>query len=854
MSHIYTTKGQRYLRKYTAAAASPVYAAAIDAQTIADTLCDVPWEKVAISSAGFTSHNDESLDENVSGRDGFDAALFCADHSGGKHTAHANAACYRLTLPDSAIGVTLESLSVKAASDPYNVAGLRIAILTNSTGTIPTDCATCRTGDAHVAGAVPRTTRTVGTTNYWDAAADTVVIEPTGGLTLQKYLLVFVVLENYATSRGNWLEGSGYIQNSIQLTTSTEISGWDGTGEIHDCSDLADDSAEFYVARDGVYQSNVGNVSGVFGVEVLKNGDSLDELAYTSEAVPGLSCVASEVADRVTNLKGLYTANVNFENCIYPLYNTNTNGSLTPGWTQHIIAFADAQFWGVKTYSSSEVVRVISFDGSATAYPIDVYTMKQEDMSAGIALAWIEGKLNSALRRVHVVTKNGVENTADVYENSGGFWWYCPNHSQRAHRYTNVPIPCCLCNGSPVYLGESSITGDGLPSAIPFVGTVTAVRCKSIPVVDAPNWNSVLVVSGNLQSVGGVAVRNCAVVTIEGGSMSVVRPSFDSAITPDTYDNFCVAPVQPILKDEVGNVDDDGMFSVGGSFSFLSGVSVAGFTLIDANGSFVEKTLNGPDGACSFVSNVLALYGGIYFYQASVLDILRVYPHGTITRALGVTDDESCIGMRALYAKLYGGLAKYVATAKIGDERFGVGFTVSSATKDVYSYDGSHVRQLSSVPVFRLSMASVAVPFSTPTDFVAKKIRLDWASWTGTVTGGRFNVWLARGKYVSELPGDVLTKPDIYIGNPKGVGEWEYLGSIDASDVETTSRLFELAKWLDVRLATIMLTAYVSMDRVNPSNAMVLPQGVATEFYADPNVGAVTGDAYLWKPDITLIG
>lgn len=848
MSHIYTTKGQRYLRKYTAAAASPVYAAAIDAQTIADTLCDVPWEKVAISSAGFTSHNDESLDENVSGRDGFDAALFCADHSGGKHTAHANAACYRLTLPDSAIGVTLESLSVKAASDPYNVAGLRIAILTNSTGTIPTDCATCRTGDAHVAGAVPRTTRTVGTTNYWDAAADTVVIEPTGGLTLQKYLLVFVVLENYATSRGNWLEGSGYIQNSIQLTTSTEISGWDGTGEIHDCSDLADDSTAFNVTRGGVCQSVVGAVSGVFGVEVLKNGDSLDELAYTSEAVPGLSCVASEVADRVTNLKGLYTANVNFENCIYPLYNVNTE----QGWTQHIIAFADAQFWGVNTYSSSKVVRVISFDGSATAYPIDVYTMKQEDMSAGIALAWIEGKLNSALRRVHVVTKNGVENTADVYENSGNFWWYCPNHSQYTHRYTNVPIPCCLCNGSPVYLGESSITGDGLPSAIPFVGTVTAVRCKSIPVVDTSNWNSVLVVSGNLQSVGGVAVRNCAVVTIEDGSMSVVRPSFDSAITPDTYDNFCVAPVQPILKDEVGNVDDDGMFSVSGSFSFLSGVSVAGFTLIDANGSFVEKTLNGPDGACSFVSNVLALYGGIYFYQASVLDILRVYPHGAITRALGVTDDESCIGLRALYAKLYTGAIKPVTVASIGYKRFGAGFTISTGEKSVYSYDGSSVLTVNDVPVYRMSMAALAIPFSTPVDFVARKVRLDWSSFDGSVTGGRFNVWLRNGKYVEELPKDVLTQPEIYIG-AKSVAGWDYVGSVDVSD-GSTYKVFDLVKWLDKRLATLMFTAFVSMDSVNPSDGTDFPQGVVTEFSADPNVGSVSGDSSLWNPDITLIG
>ena len=210
--------------------------------------------------------------------------------------------------------------------------------------------------------------------------------------------------------------------------------------------------------------------------------------------------------------------------------------------------------------------------------------------------------------------------------------------------------------------------------------------------------------------------------------------------------------------------------------------------------------------------------------------------------------------MRALYARLFMGLIKPIYTPSVGTERFGAGFSVSSATKTIASYDGTGVMQSTSVSVYRLSMASLAVPFSTPVDYVAKKIRLDWGSWSGTATGGRFNVWLLRGKYVDDLPGDVLTQPDIYLGAPKGVGEWEYLGSIDASDDEVTSKVFALTKWLDQRLATIMFTAYVSMDQVNPSSEMELPQGVTSEFYADPNIGEVTGGSSLWKPDITLIG
>ena len=251
MAYTYTGKGRRYLRKYTAASRSPVYAAAIDAQNIADTLCMVPWESVYQSSANFTCHNNEGLDGNVDNRDSFDAALFCADHSDGEHRAFANAACYRMTLPDDAVGVPLESVTVRAASDPYNAAGLRLAFLVSSTGEVPMDCATCRNGNAHVEGAVPRTSE-IGEDGrtYWYAASGDVTITPSSPVALDKYLLVFVLLENYAASRDNWLEGSGYILNSIKITTSAEIPDWDDQG--------GETGANAYdVVRDGVLPAPV---------------------------------------------------------------------------------------------------------------------------------------------------------------------------------------------------------------------------------------------------------------------------------------------------------------------------------------------------------------------------------------------------------------------------------------------------------------------------------------------------------------------------------------------------------------------------------------------------------------------
>lgn len=230
-SYTAKTKATRFLRKYTASADTPVYAAAVDAQTCVLSLCDVPWSKALAPGEAFPSHDADSLDENVENRDSFDAALFCAGHKGGKHRAYANACCYRFRVPDAGIGATLEGISFTVASDPYNAAGLRINVFTNSTGDIPMDCHELRGEDSEgaiidenctAAGAVPRTTQTdADGTEYWYAASGTVSLAP--DILLDKYLFVLVALENYNTSRGNWLEGSGFARNSFTLTTDTEI-------------------------------------------------------------------------------------------------------------------------------------------------------------------------------------------------------------------------------------------------------------------------------------------------------------------------------------------------------------------------------------------------------------------------------------------------------------------------------------------------------------------------------------------------------------------------------------------------------------------------------------------------------
>ncbi len=243
----YKLTGTRYLRKYTAKSLSPVYSAALDAQTVVDDFCTVPWQPVLPKSSQLAYHTDEvvdeesgrtGLDENVAIRDSLDAALFCAEHKGGMHRAFAQALCLRFTLPDDAVGASLSSLKLKISSDPYNSGGCRVSAFTNSTGEIPMSCSAVRTGAVYAQGVVPRTSQTQDGQTYWYAASGAVTLAPASAITLQKYLFVFCGLEDYSITRGNWLEGSATLRNLVEIVTSADVPGWTD-GETYDLADAA---------------------------------------------------------------------------------------------------------------------------------------------------------------------------------------------------------------------------------------------------------------------------------------------------------------------------------------------------------------------------------------------------------------------------------------------------------------------------------------------------------------------------------------------------------------------------------------------------------------------------------------
>lgn len=260
---VYTLKGRRYLKKYTASSLTPVYAAATDAQAMVYALCDIPWQEVSESHAQMAYHTEKMLDRNVEIRNRFDAVSFCANHVGGLHRAYANAACYVFELPDMETYPNLTSVKARVVSDPYNSGGVRLAVHVADTLDIPENCAIARTGVAHVEGVVPRETRIVNGAERWYAATDEVEIPV--GVAAKKYLFLVVALEDYSIARGDWLEGSAFIVPTIEIVTDGELSSWSEDGVISAVS-----AREFVVLCEYDEPARVGYDD----VSDVANGDS----------------------------------------------------------------------------------------------------------------------------------------------------------------------------------------------------------------------------------------------------------------------------------------------------------------------------------------------------------------------------------------------------------------------------------------------------------------------------------------------------------------------------------------------------------------------------------------------------
>lgn len=874
----YKIIGRRYLRKYTADVRTPVYAAATDAARIVRELCNVPWEASPVRQAEMPPHGDEA---NPANRERFDAALFCAGHGDNMHRAYANAAVYRYALPSAAVGKTLTGLSVRVTSDPYNAAGARVHVLTNQTGEPPTNCRIVRgdgddgaalTDGTVAAGVAPRETKTIKGQDYWYPVTAEASLAPTGGLVMQKYLFVAVVLESYATTRGNWLEGASYADNLVSMTLSAAVTGWTD-GETYDLSDEAE--REFAVVSGGVMAAMPSGDSGVRALTIQRTGDDFVRNRVASDSgllsrprVDGLRLLDVTSTDAVFRepLFAGQASGVRVMPGLTPLIRTDVGSTASYYYTLVVGDFADGTFpdlpgllwvWvnnGVPLVARYETrLDALATGDSATRLAALKAAIKAD---GGIRGAWIDEDLNTSPSRrdLYIATKSG-------YYGAGGVWSRAISFTLGVSDVASVTV----YDGSiqdaggdvvvaPLKTSSSYIRTAGVLLAhdvtgarigcpitdkwVSYVGDVTAIRPINF---SSSAGVAAVIVSGRLQSVGGVACNNCAIVRFEdngGGPGIVTVPACDADITPDTYADYAVSC-------PCGTVANVSTFYVTGAFRRL-GSTTAALAARWSGGTLSPMML--PDGTRPpeyfLQSDSFGDNRAIWIDDSGAVETTETASDVYDTPKAAVTDAQAAFGLRRLYADLYGGALPAASVRAAGEARPGAAFTVRGDEISVRTADGDVAAKC-----WNLSASVLAVPFSCPRAFLASRVRLDWPSVVAT-EGAKVTVWLRRGEYLRAYP--TSYPKGLFTGEAKSVAGWELVGTVEPTGGSAGSATLDVDP-IEDDVATLMFVAFVGQDAFNPSADMTLPRGVGSL-----NVNAVAGTATGldggFRPDITLIG
>lgn len=894
----YKIKGGRLLRKYRAQYETLSYMALTEAEKISATLGDVPWEEVSPRDATFPAHSGasgESDAENVAMRDSFDAALFCAEHNGLRHRAYANAACYRFVLPDEAVGQTLASVRMRVFCDPYNANGARVSVYTSDDALPPMECSVCRTGslddvspqaqsnnatentpatewyssNTHVEGVAPR--KAEG--GSWYSNNGYAIITPEGGLTLKKYLFVFVMMENYAVARNGFLEGAAYVDSVFEISFSGEVSQLDAD-KVNDLSVAGVFSKEFNVCRDGVLPLLNSNRSDLMTYSVLRTGDPLmsAKLGAESDSLNEAFCTLNlGVQNVIQSLDGPITG-VDVSQPACKMLNT-TNGLriVTAQYAVIVGRFSKGTFLGLPGLLIYDVVRGMFLENIEAAgldpelvaaakrgelrggcvrvinlnfstYTLGVYAALSSGMMAaanagkglfaGLTMLYDSGEVSSATAKkdAYVGTSNlhffVQTRFTNIYPNYGWVDWVGLDVSDGVIK---------IANGGD---NPSYFPADG----IPYKGQILSIR--SVP--DEGDSIPRIVISGRLQEVGGKKCTNCAIITFGDNGHVVSIPGLDEKLTPDTYESFCVAGNVDTIASIVDSIPvfNKGVgYTISGAFESLGGnVELKKIVKVASNGGL--EAVSGISGVSAALGATETLFGVFFGRSQRTSDFLSFVDVSGID--YNATNLQSCIGLRSLYAKFYLKSLLSVSSSTVGSKkRIGAGFVVRSDVVDVDVLEGDILNRVS-LPIWSLTATTLVVPFSVPQDFRTLGIKLSCPSVTST--GGKINVWLKRGEYVSDMP--AVSEASFYLADKDEVSGWELIGSIDPTEREAT---FRIAPLMD-RVASLLFTAYISLDDLNPSDDMATPQGICTEISVDPVTGAITGLDSTWKPDITLLG
>lgn len=423
-----------------------------------------------------------------------------------------------------------------------------------------------------------------------------------------------------------------------------------------------------------------------------------------------------------------------------------------------------------------------------------------------------------------------IEVTSDPYNSKG----------VRLHTFTNttgeIPMNCHTLRGEDA---GGEIIDDGT--------TAAGVAPRTTETRGETDYWYPTMTTVTLAPSGGMVLQRYLFIVVALESYSTVRGNWlegSSFITNDVSIDIS-APVEGWSDTEVNDLSDsDGIVEI----------PVVRHGTTQCN--FSEVT-----GMCS----VAVLSNGDDFNGAFDADGQRRYRIPPYQRQLYAPETYDAdptrfyIGLRALYAKFYGGNME-MAKRPHARLRPGAGFSVRPHTWPILDASGAEAN----VQGWSIAASVTALAFSAPLSLSVIKMRLDWGAsgsgTGGTVNGGHYNFWLKRGTYADNLPESLVKNPDIYTASKSSVDGWEYLGSSSGDFFEV-----ELSEPLNSEHATVLVTAYADqkstmstgfMSGTNPWGAStefdILPSGANPDFSV--NTGIATSANSLMTPDITLYG
>ena len=254
--YTYNIRARRFIRQHTDTEATPAATTASQAASAFEALrTTASWREIfADINPSLPATGSEQTDGNLNALDSFDAFAFCANHTDDRHRLYLGAACYVFRLPDKVAGTTatpttLRQFAANMFGDHFLPDGARLVLRTSPTGLPTNDWAEITAGDVMVQEGVKRTERpdpaACPTCVRWFATSATQILNqdetkedgtelifPSAGLTLDKYLLVYLTLENYLHVRNAWVEGAARIDRTMQITVETTAADLPPSGDL----------------------------------------------------------------------------------------------------------------------------------------------------------------------------------------------------------------------------------------------------------------------------------------------------------------------------------------------------------------------------------------------------------------------------------------------------------------------------------------------------------------------------------------------------------------------------------------------------------------------------------------------